>query len=116
MNIISEEEITQQWVIDSVDTQSNFVDGTEYQDCIKKVYYTVVSTFEDFSYQESGFVILDAINPETFVPFDQMSSSTVIEWVKDALGDLKVRGILVNGARELTQMMYPSMVNKQLPS
>lgn len=114
MNIVHETDINQQWIVTSVDVQTNDNNGVTFNEVVKRVYYKVVSTFEDYEFSETGMCILDELDPNHFIEFDNLNNDIVVEWVKDMLGEQIVRGYLVNGAKNITIQKYPSYTNKVL--
>ena len=76
----------------------------------------------DGSYTDavSGIVDLPVSNITSFVPYDQLTESQVVEWVKNALGEQKIKQLHVQlsvsiESRKQPNLIKPKAQTSQLP-
>lgn len=104
-------EITNNWVIDSVNVASS-LDGLEK--VIVTINYKITSTSEDGLYAEfvstKGFA---APHESAFIPYEEVTEEMMIDWVKD---DEKDNEILLLLEKELEDKLNPPVLyNYTLP-
>ena len=69
-------------------------------------HYTVNAN--DGTYSSGAYGSLGFERPENLIPYADLTEGTVIQWVKDALGEEKVQGILDALQGQLDEQRHPS--------
>lgn len=69
-------------------------------------HYTVNAN--DGTYSSGAYGSLGFERPESLIPYADLQESTVIQWVKDALGEEKVQGILDALQGQLDEQRNPT--------
>lgn len=60
---------------------------------VLKAYYTVTAEENGVSKETYGDIVLRAADPNTMIPYENLTCYDVIQWVQKALGDEKVQEI-----------------------
>ena len=69
-------------------------------------HYTI--TANDGTYSSGAYGSLGFERPENLIPYADLQEGTVIQWVKDALGEEKVQGILDALQGQLDEQRNPT--------
>lgn len=75
---------------------------------------TVGETEEEFSYTNIGTQVLtlENIQPEGFIPFDQLTHEQVIAWTEEAIGEERIEEIKTAIAEAIDRLITPVSVTK----
>lgn len=75
---------------------------------------TVGETEEEFFYTNIGTQVLtlDTIQPEGFIPFDQLTHEQVIVWTEEAIGEERIEEIKTAIAEAIDRLITPVSVTK----
>lgn len=75
---------------------------------------TVGETEEEFFYTNIGTQVLtlENIQPEGFIPFDQLTHEQVIAWTEEAIGEERIEEIKTAIAEAIDRLITPVSVTK----
>ena len=90
-----------EWKIANLERHT--ADGVVYS-----VHYTVNADDGTYSAGAYGSLGLEAPEPDSMIPFDQLTEEIVVGWVKDKLGDEKVAEVEVALQAQLDEKHAPT--------
>lgn len=89
-----------------------YLDYNGLKDSIQSVHWIYEVSDGTNSTTIIGVESLDAPNPDSFTPFDQLNEQTVAGWLKAKWGDEKVAEIESRLDNELDRIVNPTIVTK----
>lgn len=75
-------------------------DGTN-EKIVAKVNWRLSAEIENYGYTETGSVVLDTSNIESFIEFADLTHENIISWVQEALGEEEVNTLKSNLATKV---------------
>jgi hypothetical protein len=107
-------EITYNWDCRTVDVYPQTeVEGETFQEVVYNVHYRVTGTkivdSEDYSATVIGTQTLDSevIQPEGFVPFNQLTNEMVVSWTKEKMGTERIGQIEDSISSQINDKVNP---------
>lgn len=71
---------------------------------VAKVNWRVFGETENFGETETGTVVLDTSNIESFIEFSDLTHENIISWVQEALGEEEINTIKASLATKVNNM------------
>lgn len=95
----------------------DLVDAHVSKDGLENVIYNVYYSYYGYDENENvtkrvGVYNLAPVDPQNFVPFDQITQSDIISWIES---DLPLERFRTNMDKELSEKVNPTKVSLQIP-
>lgn len=114
MELITEDMLTYSWNITSVDV----INWNGHTDIVRKVYYTFTGEYMDFENIINKKAILNLQRLEAAEPieFSDLTQEIVVGWLQEHLLEEVKNSYKTECAVKITEMIYPTYINKTLPA
>lgn len=90
--------------------------STEHNDVVTKVFYELRATIGSVSGSVGGFQEILPISPSgSFIPFQDLTSPIIQQWVEYMLGEEGVKNLKTDLKEKLENKLNPPFVIKQSP-
>lgn len=104
--------ITINWTIDGMDVVPN---KSVYTNVVSNIHWRVLATYENYMISVYGEESIEYQLRETFIPYEELTQETVINWVKQTMGIEKVTEIENMVTEKLNNLVNPEVVALSLP-
>ena len=107
------EGVTYSWDCKTVDV---YPTHESLSDVVYNVHWRLTGTKDDKSATNIGtqMVTADDIDPDTFVPFDELTNEIVTGWVESAMGPERVQEIKDSIDAQLQELITPTTETKTI--
>jgi predicted xylose isomerase-like sugar epimerase len=102
------------WKVESIES---IVSQDGYEKIVKTLHWRLFASEDNYQTSVYGSVSLavDSENTDDFIVYEELDENTVLEWLKDAMGEEQVAAYESSVEAQIYNLQHPTVITNPLP-